>query len=704
MRALTRERVRLRRVVTKFGLRWLARSRAAKLARTTTASTAIDDERATLAKHPHSVPLESADWRDDSVCGEGEGELGLTLPGSVPPSPPPSSRCHLPPADHSSTTTAPPEPSTAQRQGSGQSVQGSKQTRTAVAMTTLPLHAIAGAAADVDRLISHFMADESESAEGRLLSARAVDDAVAMVDSFLNEISPREDGLPPARHVRAAAVAPSTGRYAALSHDSHGLAAAVDDGVVLAGNSDTAATASSAVVSVHRGRSGRRASTGVQANTRVAPVLDSDGGGVSRRNALFAPAPSPRTALRDVALGPRNGTVHAWGSPTGRRSESGGDAVAGAAADNPSESNRSGRQDVRLVQWSQRSSARVVADRVVTALPWLRAVMTATVWLREAVEATAAYALLARLLTRASKRCMVVVSSRGYDRFVVACITANAVCIGMERYDLPPPQALVQGALELVFGLVFTAGTPTAGVKFSLSSYGARTLLAACSSRVGDALAMRVLTVFWCLRVIYLCVAAEMVMKLLAYKGFKGYLSSVPNLFDCILVLATFPALIAPAITGSFSNSSSFSALAAFRVFRVFRIARLLHKVPAMRQLLTTVFSSISGVVYLFVFAGVTLATGAIMFTALFARPYPPSPDVAQALNDGGYSMYAGGDVPSFNFDTFMNSFLSMFLLATGTCQLVSVLCCFPSRVLTTPFACRQQVCGGGVVFAVARS
>jgi hypothetical protein len=166
-------------------------------------------------------------------------------------------------------------------------------------------------------------------------------------------------------------------------------------------------------------------------------------------------------------------------------------------------------------------------------------------------------------------------------------------------------------------------------------------------------------------------ITPEMLMKLFASRGFRAYLSNTTNIFDFVVVLSSLPTLLEPIVSGTLDpNKSSLSALSAFRVFRlfrVFRIARLLHKSKSMRMLLARVFSSMTAIGHLSVFILFTLITGSILATNVFSRPYPPSPDVAEAVNDAGYSIYAGGSVPRYHFDTFFHSMLNMFVLMTGT-------------------------------------
>ena len=161
---------------------------------------------------------------------------------------------------------------------------------------------------------------------------------------------------------------------------------------------------------------------------------------------------------------------------------------------------------------------------------------------------------------------------------------------------------------------------------------------------------------------------------MLAAGGVARYLSSLANIVDFGVVLASLPTLVEPMISGTVDSTSSLKALTVFRLFRVFRIARLLHKVKSMRQLLATVFTSAVAISHLGVFIGFSLVTEAIVATTLFARPYAPEGAAPQALNAGGYSMYAGGAVPRFHFDTFADSLVSVFVIMTGEClRLVSL-------------------------------
>ena len=159
-------------------------------------------------------------------------------------------------------------------------------------------------------------------------------------------------------------------------------------------------------------------------------------------------------------------------------------------------------------------------------------------------------------------------------------------------------------------------------------------------------------------------------MKVLGARGLRGYLRTMSNTFDFVVVMSSVPTLIEPILNGSLSASATaagLKSLTVFRMFRVFRIALLLHKVRSMRRMLATVFSSVTAIMHLSVFIGFALVTSAILATTMFARPYPPSPGDVELLNQDGYSVYAGGPQPQFHFDTFADSMISMFIITTGT-------------------------------------
>jgi hypothetical protein len=160
---------------------------------------------------------------------------------------------------------------------------------------------------------------------------------------------------------------------------------------------------------------------------------------------------------------------------------------------------------------------------------------------------------------------------------------------------------------------------------------------------------------------------AEMILKVFASRGLWKYLSNSSNLFDMAVVVASLPTLV-ELMMGDYSDGSSskFKSVAVFRMFRVFRVARLLHKVKSMRRMLSTVFSSVTSILHLSIFIGFTLVTASILSTALFSRPYPPSVNVANAVNSAGFNIYAGGASPKFHFDTFPDSIVSMFIITTG--------------------------------------
>lgn len=159
-------------------------------------------------------------------------------------------------------------------------------------------------------------------------------------------------------------------------------------------------------------------------------------------------------------------------------------------------------------------------------------------------------------------------------------------------------------------------------------------------------------------------------MKILAARSFRKYLSDTTNVFDFVVVLTSSPTLLQPMLSGSIGAEKgglgALSAVRIIRLFRIFRIARLLHKVQSMRRLLAMVFHSMSAIMHLSIFIMFTIVTASILATNLFSRPYPPSPDVAEALNSHGYSIYAGGAVPRWNFDTVPYSLITLFNIMTG--------------------------------------
>ena len=167
-------------------------------------------------------------------------------------------------------------------------------------------------------------------------------------------------------------------------------------------------------------------------------------------------------------------------------------------------------------------------------------------------------------------------------------------------------------------------------------------------------------------------VPAEMVLKFFGLRGLKGYFSQKQNVFDFVVVMTSLPSIVQPLLAGSLTVSSNalsgVSAIRVFRLFRVFRIARLFHKVTSMRKLLTALTGSFTELVNVLFFIMFALMTIGIVATGLFARPMAPSESASQDLDSHGYSLYSSGHFPRYNYDSFFNSVLSLFIIMSGNC------------------------------------
>ena len=169
-------------------------------------------------------------------------------------------------------------------------------------------------------------------------------------------------------------------------------------------------------------------------------------------------------------------------------------------------------------------------------------------------------------------------------------------------------------------------------------------------------------------------VLAEMWIKMLAARGLRGYFSVRMNRFDFFVVLTSAPSVFMPCYTGTLLNDTSFSAVTSFRVFRlfrVFRMIRLLHKVRSMRALMAVLLKSIAPLLNLVCFLMVTLVTCAILATNLFSRPQMAHSKDTNPIDSNGYNKYSSGQQPRFTYDSFFNSFLSLFMVMTGVCVFV---------------------------------
>lgn len=263
------------------------------------------------------------------------------------------------------------------------------------------------------------------------------------------------------------------------------------------------------------------------------------------------------------------------------------------------------------------ANARSVAPSVVSRLGKYSTALSS--WLqhtRAGRLTTSVYDNLASCLSPVSSVCARIMDALWFDKFIFICIVLNSISIASYHYRISPPFELALQIVEFLFALVFIL---------------------------------------------------ELLVKVFGLGGLRAYLQkSRMNVFDCLIVVATMPSVIAPIVTLSFTQTGALASTRVFRLFRVLRIARLLLKIKSMRALLGAVMGSMVPILNLLFFNVFTMVTMAIAMTSLFARPNPPSPDLADATDVYGNNLYATGQQPRYNFDNFFNSLVSLFIIMSG--------------------------------------
>ncbi|TMW57631.1 hypothetical protein Poli38472_003556 [Pythium oligandrum] len=139
--------------------------------------------------------------------------------------------------------------------------------------------------------------------------------------------------------------------------------------------------------------------------------------------------------------------------------------------------------------------------------------------------------------------------------------------------------------------------------------------------------------------------ALEMLLRIIALRGLRAYLSSTERLFDLIVVLCTSVNMVVlnHANVG-FSGLNSVSSL------RTLRVGRLMMKYEGTRKLIESVLKSSRGVVDVAVFMLLFQVVNAIVAMQIF----------------GGSHLSSDGETPRWNFDTFGRSFLTLLQVITA--------------------------------------
>jgi hypothetical protein len=105
----------------------------------------------------------------------------------------------------------------------------------------------------------------------------------------------------------------------------------------------------------------------------------------------------------------------------------------------------------------------------------------------------------------------------------------------------------------------------------------------------------------------------------------------------------------------------------AFRVFRLLRVFKLAKIWRSFNELIGIFFYTASKIVYLSIIVGLCLVTYAILGKEIFAYKLSFDHENRPVVNDFDFSVarFQEGHSPDFNFDSFLNSFISVFIYIT---------------------------------------
>jgi len=194
---------------------------------------------------------------------------------------------------------------------------------------------------------------------------------------------------------------------------------------------------------------------------------------------------------------------------------------------------------------------------------------------------------------------------------------------------------------------------------------------------------------------------AESAIKLIGL-GPRLFVKDSFNIFDIVVVFVSLIELSLD-IVGQVSDDfgSNIPGLSVLRAFRIFRLLKLVRSVPSLRRILATLVNSIKSVFYLFLLLLLMMVIFALLGMELFGGYYPrpeyhytqhSMPEVFeckphnltnffipenQALADAGKlgmdckikwgtQTAIGEDMTRYNFDSFGDAFLSIFVVLSG--------------------------------------
>ena len=145
----------------------------------------------------------------------------------------------------------------------------------------------------------------------------------------------------------------------------------------------------------------------------------------------------------------------------------------------------------------------------------------------------------------------------------------------------------------------------------------------------------------------------EMIIKLIGF-GFKGYLKDSMNLFHTFIVLSSIIDICVQQFSGRSLGGGAVTAIRAIRLTRVFKLAKTWKK---LRYLITTMIKTAKDVATFSILLGLFMFTYTLLGLELFGNK--------AKFNSSG-NVDPNGSSQMYNFDTFINSFSTVFIVITN--------------------------------------
>ena len=184
---------------------------------------------------------------------------------------------------------------------------------------------------------------------------------------------------------------------------------------------------------------------------------------------------------------------------------------------------------------------------------------------------------------------------------------------------------------------------------------------------------------------IFVC---ESTIKLLGL-GPRLFVKDLYNVFDVVVVFVSVLELIFEILKHTSSDlGSAVPGLSVLRSFRILRLLKLVRSVPSLRRILSTLLNSIKSVSYLFLLLVLVMVIFALLGMELFGGFYPRPEYNYTRLQmpfvwkewpynysdyDKGFTMNwdlhpwdADKDITRYNFDSFGDAFISIFVVLSG--------------------------------------